>query len=74
MQIHIVIGGGSGECDPYANADGFENPCYRHSDEMALRGQWDQQFEKYRDDNPIHNAPGMILQAGTSGVIPGFQG
>ena len=83
MHIRIVLGamGGSPDpcCDPYAGAEGWSNPSGRHADEMAARQAWNDQFADERTDEfeynaRIRRAPGMIVQAGTSGVIPGFQG
>lgn len=73
------MGGGNDAYDPYAGAEGWSNPSGQHSGEMMARQAWSDQFADEYGNDPeccavIRRAPGMVVQAGTSGVIPGFQG
>ena len=73
------MGGADPCCDPYAGSEGWSNPSGRHAEEMMARQAWDDQFADMRGEDSEYNArvrqaPGTIVQAGTSGIIPGFQG
>lgn len=75
--LRIIFGGGfgdEGDMSPYGNAEGFKDYSDQNTMEMMLNQDWKQRFADEIDDSPYRKAPGLIRQAGTSGIYPGFQG
>lgn len=74
MHISIMCCGGMDDYSPYGGAEGFTDNTNQYVQEMMLNQDWKRRFADEIDDHPARDGRGYIRQAGTSGIIPGFQG